>query len=158
MYSLVLVVALAGAADTPDCCWRSGCYSGYRSCYSGWGYNWGCYRYSGGYYPPMYGAYYAIDYGTYYPTYPVAAPANLVVSLPAGAKLTIDGQVSSQTSSTRYLVTPDLPPGKDFSYTVVAEAMLNGQLVQQSQTVTVRAGQTTPVTFTFSTTPTSANR
>jgi uncharacterized protein (TIGR03000 family) len=160
MYSMVLVVALAGAADAPDCHWRCGCYGGYSGgCYGGWGYRgWGGHRYYGGYYPGAYGIYYAGDYSPYYSTVPVAAPANLVVNMPAGAKLTIDGYITSQTSSTRYLVTPDLPAGKEFTYTLVAEAMQDGQLVQQRQTVTVRAGQTTPVTFTFGTTATSANR
>src|SRR5262249_49758132 len=101
---------------------------------------------------------YAGDFSGYYSTYQAAAPANIVVSMPAGAKLTIDGYVSTQTSSTRYLVTPQLPAGQDYSYTLVAEMMQDGQLVQQSQKVTFRAGQPVPVSFPFGATRASAGR
>ena len=76
------------------------------------------------------------------------------VDLPANAKLTIDGYVSKQTSSERRLVTVPIAPDREFTYTLVAE--VNG--AQQAQTVTVRAGQTMPVNFNFSTQPTTASR
>jgi len=84
------------------------------------------------------------------------APATIVVSLPADAKLSIDGYVSTQTSSQRVLVTPPLQPGQEFSYTLVAETTSNGQPMSQQQVITVRAGHQTPVSFNFA--PTSTGR
>jgi uncharacterized protein (TIGR03000 family) len=84
----------------------------------------------------------------------VAQPATtgtIVVNLPANAKLTVDGFVSQQTTSQRYLRTPAVPQGEQLTYTLVAETMQNGQLVSQTQTVSVRAGQQVPVQFNFST-------
>jgi uncharacterized protein (TIGR03000 family) len=210
MYSVVLVVALAGSAEAPDChrcqggyggcyggsyggCYGGGyggCYGGFRGhgCFGGGGYG-GCYGggyggcYGGGYggcYGGGYGGCYGGGYGGCYggtviikkdvekikdmpkvdkdKDKDVAAPANIVVSLPAGAKLSVDGYVTTQTSSTRYLVTPTLQPGQDYTYTLVAETTQNGQPVQQSQKIVVRAGATTPVSFTFSSTPAAASR
>jgi uncharacterized protein (TIGR03000 family) len=179
MYSVVLVMALAGSAETPDChschggmfrghgC-QGACYGGsYSACYGGcYGggrgscYGGGCY---GGGYGGCYGGCYggAVMPGGVKPMVepigpgkpakdePIAAPANIVVTLPAGAKLTIDGYVSTQTSATRILVTPVLQPNQEFVYTLVAETTENGQPVRLSQKVMVRAGVTTPVSFTF---------
>src|SRR5439155_16736258 len=133
-------------------------------CYGG-GYGGGCYgggmSYGGGYYGgPRYmpgGAPEKIgepkkEKGPEQVTVPT--PAVIIVSLPTNAKLTIDGYVSKQTSSERRLVTVPIAPGQEFTYTFVAE--MNG--AQQAQTVTVRAGQTMPVNFNFSTQPTTASR
>jgi uncharacterized protein (TIGR03000 family) len=84
----------------------------------------------------------------------VSAPAMIVVTLPAAAKLTIDGYVSKQTTSERRLQTVPIQPGQEFTYEFVAE--LNG--ARQTQSVTVRGGQTAPVNFNFSTTPATASR
>jgi uncharacterized protein (TIGR03000 family) len=83
----------------------------------------------------------------------LATPGTIVVTLPANAKLTIDGYVSQQTSNQRVLVTPPIQRGQDLTYTLVAETTENGQVVSQSQQVTVRAGQQAPVNFTFASTP-----
>ena len=45
-----------------------------------------------------------------------AAPARLFVNLPADAKLTIDGEVTTSTSEERIFVSPELAPGKSYSY------------------------------------------
>jgi uncharacterized protein (TIGR03000 family) len=174
MYSVVLVMALAGSAEVPDCHRCCGCYGGGYGCYGGCygGYS-GCY---GGCYGGSYGGCYGGCYGggMYYggggmqapveklkapmTDKEVAAPANIVVRLPAGAKLSIDGYVSNQTSTTRYLQTPTLQPGQVYAYTMVAETTQNGQPVQLTQRVSVRAGQTTPVSFSFSNAPAAASR
>jgi uncharacterized protein (TIGR03000 family) len=86
------------------------------------------------------------------------APATIVVTLPANAKLSIDGYVSTQTSGERRLVTPAIQPGQEFTYTLVATSNQDGQPVSQTQRVTVRAGQIMPVNLTPSTLPTSASR
>jgi uncharacterized protein (TIGR03000 family) len=80
---------------------------------------------------------------------PTAAPATLVVSLPAEARLTIDGATTRSTTSTRLFVSPTLQPGQDYVYTLRAEIVRDGQTVAQEQRVTVRAGEETQVPFTF---------
>jgi uncharacterized protein (TIGR03000 family) len=193
MYGVVLVMALAGGAEAPDChrhgccgqsrhsCYGGGCYGGgYGGCYGG-GYG-GCYGggvsygcYGGGGYGGCYGGGYGGGYyggGTYHGTpkdmpkgekldapkqkspEEIAAPATIVVSLPAAAKLTIDGYVSKQTTNERRLVTVPIQAGQEFTYEFVAE--LNG--ARQTQSVTVRGGQTAPVNFNFSSVPVSASR
>jgi uncharacterized protein (TIGR03000 family) len=88
----------------------------------------------------------------------VSAPATIVVSLPANAKLTIDGYVSRQTSSQRTLVTVPIRQGQELTYTLVAEGTENGQSISQTQRVTVRGGQQMPVTFDFTAIPAAARR
>jgi uncharacterized protein (TIGR03000 family) len=212
MYSVVLVVALAGSAEAPDChrnschggggcygggyvstgcwgggggCWGGGgCFGGHRhggcfggGCTGGYGgcYGGGCY--GGGYYGGCtggcYGGYGGYPYMGGPKTMPgaekldnpkekgkteevnVPTPGTIVVNLPSNAKLTIDGYVSKQTTSQRRLVTVPINPGQEFTYTLVAE--VNG--TQQTQVVTVRAGEELPVTFNFTTSvPVSAGR
>jgi uncharacterized protein (TIGR03000 family) len=85
-------------------------------------------------------------------------PGTIVVTLPADATLTVDGYLTKQTSAQRTLVTPALRPGESFTYTLVAETTQDGQPVTQTQRVSVRAGQVTPVSFAFDTTPAAASR
>jgi len=75
------------------------------------------------------------------------APATIVVSLPAEAKLTINHTPSRSTATTRRFVTPPLPSGKDFYYTLKAEVVRDGQPVEMTRRVTVRAGAETRVAF-----------
>ena len=186
MYSVVLVMALAGSTEAPDCHWgrnSCGCWgSSYSGCYGG--YSGGCYgggygsSYGGGCYGGgVYGG--GVQGGVYQtPAQPmpgtgerigepkkgkdqanVSAPGTIVVTLPANARLTIDGgYVSQQNSPQRVLVTPPIQPGEEFTYTLVAEVTQDGQPVSQSQRVTVRPGQQSPVSFNFTTTPTAASR
>jgi uncharacterized protein (TIGR03000 family) len=209
MYSMVLMVALSGSVEVPDCHRRScgcyggckggcygggyggchgggyggcygggyggcyggatyGCYGGYGSgCYGGSGY--GCYGGSGygcygGYGSGCYGSggamhgvtYGGGGYGTTTPTkegkeesYHRAAPATIVVELPAEAKLLIDGQPTTSGSSQRVFVSPDLDSSRDYHYTLKAEAVRDGKPVVVEKRVTVRGGQTTPVRLTF---------
>jgi uncharacterized protein (TIGR03000 family) len=78
-----------------------------------------------------------------------AAPATIVVTLPAEAKLTVDGNATQSTSDRRTFVTPALETGADFVYTLRAEVVQDGQVSIQTRDVTVRSGQTTEVSFTF---------
>jgi uncharacterized protein (TIGR03000 family) len=73
------------------------------------------------------------------------APATIVVSLPAGATLTVDGTPTSSTAAQRVLLTPALDMGTTYVYTL--QAQLNGQV--QSQDIQVRAGETTQAEFSF---------
>jgi uncharacterized protein (TIGR03000 family) len=75
----------------------------------------------------------------------VAAPATILVSLPADAKLTIDDNATVSTSANRRFVTPTLQNGRDFSYTLKAEVVRDGKPVSTVKVITVRAGETTQV-------------
>jgi uncharacterized protein (TIGR03000 family) len=78
-----------------------------------------------------------------------AAPATLVVTLPAAAKLLIDDNVTSSTTGTRVFVSPALKPGKEFTYTLKGELTVDGQTLTAIQEVKVRAGQETRVRLEF---------
>jgi uncharacterized protein (TIGR03000 family) len=74
-------------------------------------------------------------------------PATITVTLPADARLYFDGKMTRQDGALRTFVTPDLRPGKEFSYTAKIEYMRDGRTMTETKTVTVRAGQTTRVEF-----------
>jgi len=78
---------------------------------------------------------------------PTAAPATIVVSLPAEAKLTIDDATTKATSAQRVFTTPELNAGKDYNYSFKAEWTVAGKPVVVTKTVTVVAGKETNVTF-----------
>jgi uncharacterized protein (TIGR03000 family) len=73
--------------------------------------------------------------------------ATLVVSLPAEAKLAVDGFVTSSTSSVRTLTSPVLENGKDYVYDLKAEVVRDGRTLTSSKQVTVRAGDMVNVTL-----------
>ena len=73
------------------------------------------------------------------------APANLMVTLPADARLFVDGHETKSTTGQRLLTTPNLEPGREYHYTLRAEVTRDGQVQHVSQRITVRAGQETPV-------------
>ena len=75
----------------------------------------------------------------------VPTPATIVVALPEDANLTFDGNATTSTSARRVFVTPALPTGSTYTYTLRA---VIGDAVQ-TQVVNVRAGETTDVSFTF---------
>jgi len=75
----------------------------------------------------------------------VSAPATIVVTLPADAKLTVDGAPTTSTSGQRTLITPALSVGMTYVYTLQAE--VNGKV--QSQQVQVRGGQISQAQFSF---------
>jgi uncharacterized protein (TIGR03000 family) len=75
------------------------------------------------------------------------APATLIVSLPADAKLTIDDSPTTSTSAERTFVSPALKPGQDYNYTLKAEMVRDGKTVNVEEKVTVRAGEATRVTL-----------
>jgi uncharacterized protein (TIGR03000 family) len=79
----------------------------------------------------------------------IAAPATIIVSLPAGARLSVDGTPTNSASEVRTLVTPNLEVGSTYVYTMRAEIVRDGQTVAQTQTVNVRGGQTSTVQFQF---------
>jgi uncharacterized protein (TIGR03000 family) len=80
----------------------------------------------------------------------INVPATIVVSLPADARLIVDGTPTTSTSERRTLVTPILENGTDYVYTMQAEVTREGRVMTQSQQVTVRGGETSNVQFNFS--------
>jgi uncharacterized protein (TIGR03000 family) len=136
-----------------------GCYGG--GCYGG-GYGGGCY--GGGYGGGMMMGGGMIMQGTVQPAGEKApkpkekrdeslapAPAVILVSLPTDAKLLIDNEATSSTGTSRVFQSPTLNPGKEYQYTLKAEVVRDGKSVKAEQVVTVKAGQTTPVTLTLPT-------
>ena len=78
------------------------------------------------------------------------AAATIVVTLPAEARLTVDGNATASTSDRRTFLTPPLETGADYVYTLRAEIVRDGNALVRTKEVAVRGGQTTNVPFTFS--------
>jgi len=76
-------------------------------------------------------------------------PAILTVSLPADAKLTVDGGSTRSQSSERQFVSPPLTVGRAFSYTLEATIVRDGVMRVQKRLVKVEAGKASHVTFDF---------
>lgn len=78
----------------------------------------------------------------------VSTQATIIVSLPADAQLTFDGERTKSTSTRRTFVTPELNPGTEYSYVLKAEAMRDGKpVVLGEKRVTIHAGDTTEVSL-----------
>jgi uncharacterized protein (TIGR03000 family) len=73
------------------------------------------------------------------------APATIQVSLPADARLSIDGYQTTSTSASRVFTSPELPTGRDYQYTLRAEIVRDGQTLTATERVTIRGGATTRV-------------
>ena len=71
--------------------------------------------------------------------------ATVVVTLPADAKLTIDGAATTSTSSERTFETPELKTGKTYAYTLEATFQKDGKAVVVSKKITIEAGKTSTV-------------
>jgi uncharacterized protein (TIGR03000 family) len=79
------------------------------------------------------------------------APAVIVVSLPAGAKLSFNGVQTKSNSNLREFESPDLSPAMIYQYTVKAEYEVAGKTEVKTEIVEVRANQTAKVEFSFDT-------
>jgi uncharacterized protein (TIGR03000 family) len=71
--------------------------------------------------------------------------AKLYVTLPADAKLTIDGRPTVSTSGSRVFETPNLTPGRTFHYELKATVVRDGKTETVTKRVAVRAGRGTRV-------------
>src|SRR5262245_39154683 len=143
-----------GGGCSGGSCGGGGCYGG--SCgggYAGGGYYGG---HGGGY--AMGGAAMGCPGGgcgltTGGPTATATAalnqPAQMLVTLPADANLTIDGYVTKSTSSQRLFTTPALEVGKSFTYTLKATVERDGKPETLTRTVKVRGGEQTRVELDF---------
>lgn len=70
----------------------------------------------------------------------VPAKAKFIVSLPADAKLIVDGHATSSTSDKRVFVSPPLQPGAEYQYTFKAVVERDGQTKEVTKLVKFRAG------------------
>jgi len=84
--------------------------------------------------------------------------AHIEVRVPANAEVFFDGHKTNQNGSVRYFESPELDPNQNFTYSVRARWNENGQDVERTKQITVRAGQTEMVDFTANNTPTDTNR
>jgi len=75
------------------------------------------------------------------------AAAKVIVTLPADATLSVNGQPTELTSDRRVFTTPELQPGKDYWYVLRAEVKRGGRIRVETQEVTVRAGRESRVAF-----------
>jgi uncharacterized protein (TIGR03000 family) len=80
-----------------------------------------------------------------------AAPARLIVQLPADARLFVEDQPTTSRSAERTFVTPALQPGYVYTYSVRAEIMRDGQRHIETKKVNVTAGNDSQLSFSEST-------
>jgi uncharacterized protein (TIGR03000 family) len=73
--------------------------------------------------------------------------ASLLVSLPAAAKLYVDGQLVPGDGSARRFHTPPLTAGQSFYYELKAEVLVAGKVETEEAKVVVRAGDSKDVGF-----------
>lgn len=73
--------------------------------------------------------------------------ANLKFTLPADAKLFVDGKPAPGSGAERSFYTPPLTVGQKFFYDVKAEMMVAGELVVEEKKVIVEAGASLTETF-----------
>lgn len=170
MYSIVLLVAMSSGGDVADCHRRGGC-GGCGGCYGCGGGCGGCFGCGGGGFFRRHrrgwgccgcgGGCVSVSNccgcngGTTTTEEPAeengdeeesrgvraAKPAKLIVSLPAKAKLSINGASQKKSAQTRRVfVSPKLQSGRSFAYTVRAEVVRDGKPVVVEKRVTVRAG------------------
>ncbi len=80
-------------------------------------------------------------------TAPSTSYATVVISLPADAKLTANGQATTTTSDRRVFITPELQTGKSYSYVFKMTVERNGKTIEDTRRVVVRAGEESKVAF-----------
>jgi len=73
------------------------------------------------------------------------APGRILVRLPADARLTVDGNATKSTSSTRVFQTPALPSSGLHFYELQATVERHGMQIQVNRLVRIQPGQTTEV-------------
>jgi uncharacterized protein (TIGR03000 family) len=153
------------------CC--GGCYGCCGGCWGCYGCCGGCYGANVVYYYPSYGCcggcYGAVVPTTVVPAVPAAPSivpekpreklpppkkeasagysATVVIAAPEGVSVTVNGMTLSMVSAEQTFVTPDLDPDTNYSYTVKAQTVRDGQLVSKTRKVMVNAGREVRVDF-----------
>ena len=75
----------------------------------------------------------------------------LTVLVPSDAKVTVNGLETRSNGSRRQFVSYGLQPGFTYKYVVQAQVVRNGQVQEETRTVTLTAGDITAVAFGFNT-------
>ncbi len=75
------------------------------------------------------------------------APATFVIHAPMDVRITANGQAIDRQSAEEIFSTPNLQPGKSYSYDFQAEAVRDGKTVKRTQTVIVQAGRESRAEF-----------
>ena len=78
---------------------------------------------------------------------------SLTVWVPYDAKVIINGRETRSTGSRRVFYSAGLRPGLGYTYVIRAQVVRDGQVQQDTRTVTLTAGQITAVAFGFNATP-----
>jgi uncharacterized protein (TIGR03000 family) len=73
----------------------------------------------------------------------------LTVWVPYDAKVTVNGRETKSAGSRRQFVSFGLQPGLTYKYVVKAEVVRNGQIVEDTRTVSLTAGRISAVAFGF---------
>jgi uncharacterized protein (TIGR03000 family) len=73
--------------------------------------------------------------------------AQVIVEVPDGAEVWLEGVKMKQLGSTRHFVSPPLPPGAKYEYEIKAQWNENGRPVEQRQNVIVGAGNQASISF-----------
>ncbi len=102
---------------------------------------------------PSYGVPVAPYFGAM-PAAPGADASDLTVHIsvrsPADAEIWFEGSKTTQTGAMREFESPELKPGRQYTYEVRARWMQDGKKVSQTQTIEVSAGDRKTVDFTKS--------
>lgn len=105
--------------------------------------------YGGGYgYDTGYASYGNPYIGVAHNAAEVNTQAEVIVRVPANAKLLANGQATELTGEQRVFRTPNLTPGEDFKYNLAIEINVDGETKTIAKQITVRAGHRTNVDFT----------
>src|SRR5262245_31720342 len=73
--------------------------------------------------------------------------AEVIVRVPANAKLLANGQPTELTGEQRIFYTPNLTPGEDFKYNLAIDIDVDGKTKTIAKQISVRAGHRTIVDF-----------
>ena len=165
---LLAVALVAMSGGTANAHWGWGVGWGWGC---GWGCDWGCYStcYQPCYYscyspcwscsdpccdmvipvpadaPPATSVSAAVD-----PTPPPTATTGLLaVSVPADARVEINGHATTTTGTYREYHSENLVPGKTYPYEIRATRVVDGRTVEDRQTVYLRGGETQHLAINF---------
>lgn len=73
--------------------------------------------------------------------------AQVIVNLPADARLYANGQLTALTSAERVFVSPVLEANHNYQYSLKVEFVRDGKTISDSKVVNVRAGESSQVSF-----------